>query len=348
MYLSPHTRRRSVRPAHRVPGAWRLGVGGFTLIELLVVIAIIAILIGLLLPAVQNVREAAARTKCENNLKQLAIACHAYHDVAGGLPPGGTFRGVATDRNDQNFGPNWAVYILPYIEQGPLYSQVQGSINAYPATGDSGWRVIRSQQPPALACPSDPNTLVPCTNFGGGWARGNYAANAGPQFWNNGKDGRSSSDGFGLSGRGPFYPITNMAFLQSMALQGIQDGTSNTIMLGEVRAPAVASDPRGVWAMGLPGSSIIAGYAIGDDKFPNANNSGADDVYKCSNTYNTDGMGCCASCTSNQATVRSMHPGGANVALADGSVRFLRNTIGQQVYYLVGSAQDGQPILGAF
>src|SRR5437868_3684186 len=269
----------------------------FTLIELLVVIAIIAILIGLLLPAVQKVREAAARAKCENNLKQLAIACHSYQDVSGGLPPGGTFRGVATDRNDRNFGPNWIVYLLPYVEQGPLYNQVQASINAYPTNGSSTWRNIRGVQPPVLVCPSDPNSSSPCTNFGGGWARGNYAANAGPEFWNNGKDGRSVNEKYGLSGRGPFYPITNMALLKSMALERIQDGTSNTMLLGEVRASRAATDPRGVWAMGLPGSSIIAGYAVGDDALPNDSNSGDDDVYKRTITYYSDRMVSFRSCS---------------------------------------------------
>src|SRR5437667_712711 len=96
----------------------------FTLIELLVVIAIIAILIGLLLPAVQKVREAAARIKCENSLKQLGIGCHAYHDVKGMLPPAIQLRpGVSrTNAQGQAFGPNWLVLLLPYIEQGSLYN----------------------------------------------------------------------------------------------------------------------------------------------------------------------------------------------------------------------------------
>src|SRR5437773_7818733 len=107
---------------------------GFTLIELLVVIAIIAILIALLVPAVQKVREAAARTQCVNNLKQIGLGLHNYHDVRKSLPPGGADDmppwGTAT--SPSTWGAGWMAFLLPYIEQDPLFKQLQFS-------GNSGW-----------------------------------------------------------------------------------------------------------------------------------------------------------------------------------------------------------------
>jgi len=172
--------------------ALRVRLRGFTLIELLVVIAIIAILIGLLLPAVQKVREAAARLKCQNNMKQLALGCHNYQDTYGQLPVAVQMWNTGVSRTNVNysgnplappaslnFGPNWVVLTLPYIEQDNLYKQVSPSIQNYMSTGDSAWRAIRITRIKTLQCPSDEGINLDYAGAGGGWARGNYACNAG-------------------------------------------------------------------------------------------------------------------------------------------------------------------------
>jgi prepilin-type N-terminal cleavage/methylation domain-containing protein len=142
---------------------------GFTLIELLVVVAIIGILIALLLPAVQKVREAANRTKCANNLKQMALAVHNLHDNYGSLPPTeGTLPGSS---NLDSYGP-LTFWMLPFIEQGNLYKEAQGANGVY----DSG-NVDRTMPVSTYLCPSDPSRS-PTDQAPNEWASASYAANA--------------------------------------------------------------------------------------------------------------------------------------------------------------------------
>jgi prepilin-type N-terminal cleavage/methylation domain-containing protein/prepilin-type processing-associated H-X9-DG protein len=264
----------------------------FTLIELLVVIAIIAVLIGLLLPAVQKVREAANRMQCQNNLKQIVLANHSYHDANGRFPVGCYMpyakNGYSPTQDiTYPFGPNWAVYILPYMEQANLYNSVDVSLygksvpqNLQDWTKyDRSWRALRGAVIKNYLCPSDPNNQNPYVDTTGvdaptevGWARGNYAATAGftdSDHTTNGNNALTNNpfDGSGSDGVVPGVPRNTpvskgpIFFFSTNGTNGtkigdIADGTANTIMINEVRAGVNPMDSRGVWAMGHPGASL--------------------------------------------------------------------------------------------
>jgi prepilin-type N-terminal cleavage/methylation domain-containing protein len=343
------------------PGRGSAGRRGFTLIELLVVIAIIAILIGLLLPAVQKIREAANRMSCSNNLHQLAIACHNYHDVNGDLPPAVQMWSTAVNRTlvnysgdplapppSLNFGPNWIVLLLPFIEQDNLYNSVANSISQYKSNGNSAWRAIRGQKIKTLMCPSDNAANAPqYVGAGGGWQRGNYACNAGgihgPLIgWTSTEGGASPTNDWGWGG----LPTTLrgggvMCINYGHGIARIPDGSSNTVMLSEVRNGAHLSpmDTRGIWAMGMPGASVICGQSTWDDTVPNTLEENADDCEGCINDAK-GGMGAWPGCPFQQANARSRHTGGVLVAFADGGVRFVRNSVSQAAWWYMNMSDD--------
>jgi len=323
---------------------------GFTLIELLVVIAIIAILIGLLLPAVQKVREAAARMSCSNNLKQMGIACHSYQDAggykgAGGLPPAAILPSGVAWNADGSVGPPWTVLILPHIEQGPLYNQVVTSVtNNQNGVVDTAWRSIRGTKIKTYSCPSESFSDVVGSGVGGGWARGNYGGNAGPGTPDASALGASpqygTPTGGTLSGGGV------MCLNYGAKIQSIPDGSSNTVMINHLRAGPTASDMRGTWAFPMVGGSHTAGNAIGDCYTPNDKGCCSDDVTGCSDRPDL-AMGCWSG-GYGQGQARSQHTGGVIACFGDGSVRFIRDSIDQTSWYKLISRDDGQAINGNF
>ena len=296
----------------------------------------------------QKVREAAARTQCVNNLKQLALACHGYHDTAKELPPGYLLgRGIGwTDEN--NIGPNWVVLILPHFDQGSLYNQYANSIKNYidyskplGSTGfnDQGWRGMRGTSLAAMNCPSDGNNTSGNlgNRTGGSWARGNYLANMGPGDPGStiGNANGNNYNGWGLAGG--VMPINRGANLVR-----IDDGSSNTIMLAHGRAGYIGDDMRGTWAFGMPACSTMANHGVGDSYGPNDTGCCSDDVAGCQDLP-AQKMGCWSG-GYGQGTARSQHTGVVVVAFADASVKTVRDGINQQQWYSMTSRNDGVPI----
>jgi hypothetical protein len=181
---------------------------------------------------------------------------------------------------------------------------------------------------------------------GGSWARGNYGANSGPCFYS-WVGSQSESCLSGVLGAG----VMTINWGAVLGRLSTQDGSSNTIMFGELRTGLAPQDVRGTWALGWPGASTLAGASIGDDLVPNTTHVNADDVEGCTQSQNMVGgaarlaqmgMGCYNS-ANYQATARSQHPGGVMVALCDGSTRFISETIARRAWYCALSRMDGQP-----
>jgi prepilin-type N-terminal cleavage/methylation domain-containing protein/prepilin-type processing-associated H-X9-DG protein len=292
---------------------------GFTLIELLVVIAIIAVLMGLMLPAVQAAREAARKVQCSNQLKQIGLALHNYHDAVGSLPMGYAARGVFRDgATDTAEGWCWAAMILPRLEQGPLFDSVNFGM---PVEGVENTTAVVSVITTYI-CPSD-LTFGP---FHVADPAGNVLATAGPSSYAACVGGNETDTTTGLNndgnGAGLFYrnSRTRMA--------DIVDGTSQTIAVVE-RAWCKAS---GVWAGAVSGGTIRRGAqndcpTSGARFYPAATLVQAHCHLINTNSDPDGGLDDCS----------SLHPGGANFLFADGSVHLIKNILGDAATRLDGS-----------
>jgi prepilin-type N-terminal cleavage/methylation domain-containing protein/prepilin-type processing-associated H-X9-DG protein len=356
---------------------------GFTLIELLVVIAIIGVLIALLLPAVQAAREAARRAQCTNNLKQIGIAMHNYHDQMGAFPPGGM------TQNGNPWGAtasylSWRAMILPQMEQGNAYNAVNVNINTWasgsnPAAMYTAWVTVFN----VWLCPSDPNNkggLRPATGSDGQYPAGNppinpatgqsatvvpvsnYAGSFGDNYAGGPLNGglpwetfqcptsgipittrRIGWDGFwGTTydcafnvGGGTLRGFFDYRTLQYTRMADITDGTSNTIMVGEM-LPDRAADSNFWHGNGAcAGTTVPLGW--NSNTFPSA-------AANCNAQWqnSTAPLGCRYSAAAKGFV--SWHPGGAMFAMGDGSVKFLKQTISLYTYNALGSKAGGEAI----
>jgi len=296
----------------------------FTLVELLVVIAIIGILIALLLPAVQAAREAARRSQCSSNLKQVALGTHNYHDVNKSLPIG--YIGDTT-------GDGWVKGLLPFIEQNAMADLWLEHQNYN--TGTNLTEVCRVRID-TYTCPSDSPTQwysqIP---------QYNYSANLG-----NTSSARVSPFNGVTFSPAPFHNENSASGrCITYAIRDILDGTSNCLLFMEVRQGMTSTDLRGLTWWG-PGSGVSAHFPP-NTTAPDALNGGF-----CQSDPDA-GMPCQGYASIADATnplifsSRSQHPGGVQVALADGSVRFVSETIEIATWRNLSTMRDGN-VLGEF
>ena len=315
---------------------------GFTLVELLVVIAIIGVLVALLLPAVQAAREAARRSSCLNNSKNISLAMHNHHDTLLRFPPGcaNDKTPLGTHATGAGWGSSWKVYLLPYIEQHALYSKWIFDGNSSGYTNATNMPLVNKLMLKILRCPSSPmpEFYASSNNAGSIQMFTSYTGIAGSNL--PGSTFYTGTHGF-ASGDGPLYAnsVANMASLT--------DGTSNTFMIGEQSdhmrdangrpipgsySAITSQGPHG-WTMGAGQSNVgtayterhfnctTVAYTINQRGLPNSGGTGHN--------------------TGNNIPLASAHPGGCIMGLADGSSRFVSQTTPLLVLQQLSSGNDG-------
>jgi len=286
--------------------------GGFTLIELLVVIAIIAVLISLLLPAVQAAREAARRVQCVNNLKQMGIALHNYHDALSIFPPGYIAASPFIDgETDTAPGWSWASMILPYLDNGPLYSATNLYLPIQAPANTTATQTILA----AFLCPSD--QLPPGGTFAVTDGLGSTVATVAPSSYAACTGSDAADVALGLnndgSGNGLFYRNSGVR------IAAVTDGTSQTVAILE----RAWGDTEGTWVGAIAGGVVMRGPFN-----PCPGSAFATYLAPCLVLAHCHLLNTNADTDSGLDDPSSFHPTGANALFADGSVHFLRNVTG--------------------
>ncbi len=360
-------------------------VNAFTLIELLVVIAIIAVLIGLLLPAVQKIREAANRMSCSNNLKQIGLALHNYHDSNGSFPPGqihlcSSTPGPGTAWNGEPALTNWGIELLPYIEQANLYQRYDKSFATTVNCSSSATNGKYQASPGNIAvlqtvvktylCPTDPNGTQLTIPYSGTLnqngvpiAGSSYAAMGGATatgfspaltidnyYWDvtslafypeppSGQDGSVFDATLYLPPPSSWRGVLHVVHLQQMPgmlrtmrpekIASITDGTSNTMAVTEY-ATVTTPSLRKFWGYGRNQYSFSAAMIPQATRLPDYN--------ACAAAEFGDPSAIC------RRGFASFHPGGANAVFADGSVRFMSNSLDGRVFMALATIASGEVV----
>lgn len=304
---------------------------GFTLVELLVVVAIIGILVGLLLPAVQAAREAAHRMECSNNLRQIGISLHNYHDSFGAFPMGNVVRMSPTILSGD--GWTWQARILPFIEQSALYNSVSPVLGTDSGQWDSPEQLLagRDTKIGFFQCPSHFN-FVPSNTSKNKYQLSTYNGVCGTTTFND--DELDQPTDIGYRGDGIFFMNS------SVRISDVIDGTSNTLMVAEVQ-DELNGAPN---SNRMPGSDRKYNFADGSDNNPPTDITEYLVGMEPNAPINANTRDASGFFDNNGEYAGSYHPGGAHFCLADGSVRFVPEIINMTVYMGLASRSGGEAV----